>query len=165
MDYPCSSGTACALLDLTKQFVMRLGILVPVLAVAITGNIYSAVTLPMRTVFKGQDRFQQLVVRAKAEDWKSLPIGERTATVGQAMVGTIEPARDRSLPGREELHAKQITHAPESPLQSLDQAQDAVPVACDEERPLPNARRKISGGTEGQQECLEARPLYRQGNR
>jgi hypothetical protein len=84
---------------------------------------------------------------------------------GQAMVGTIEPARDRSLPGREELHAKQITHAPESPLQSLDQAQDAVPVACDEERPLPNARRKISGGTEGQQECLEARPLYRQGNR
>jgi len=88
MDYPCYSGTGCALLDLTKQFVMRLRILVPILAVAITGNIYSAVTLPMRTVFKGQDRFEQLVVRAKAENWKSLPIGERTATVGQAMVGT-----------------------------------------------------------------------------
>src|SRR5438477_12069438 len=88
MDYPCYSGTGCALLDLTKQFVMRLGILVPILAVAITGNIYSAVTLPMRTVFKGQDRFEQLVVRAKAENWKSLPIGERTAAVGQAMVGT-----------------------------------------------------------------------------
>ena len=42
----------------------------------------------MGTVFKGQDRFEQLVVRAKAENWKSLPIGERTATVGQAMVGT-----------------------------------------------------------------------------
>ena len=42
----------------------------------------------MRTVFKGQDRFEQLVVRAKAENWKMLPIGERTAVVGQAMVGT-----------------------------------------------------------------------------
>ena len=42
----------------------------------------------MRTVFKGQDRFEQLIVRAKAENWKTLPIGERTAVVGQAMVGT-----------------------------------------------------------------------------
>ena len=67
---------------------MRLGILVSILVVAITGNTRAAVTLPMRTVFKGQDRFEQLVVRAKAENWKSLPIGERTAAVGQAMVGT-----------------------------------------------------------------------------
>ena len=42
----------------------------------------------MRTVFKGQDRFEQLVLRAKAENWKALPIGQRTAAVGQAMVGT-----------------------------------------------------------------------------
>ena len=81
------SGTACALFNLTKQFVMRLGILILILAVALTGNTRGAVTLPMRTVFKGQDRFEQLVVRAKAENWKSLPIGERTATAGQAMVG------------------------------------------------------------------------------
>ncbi len=39
-------------------------------------------------MFKGEDRFEQLVVHAKAENWRSLPIGERTATVGQAMVGT-----------------------------------------------------------------------------
>ena len=88
MDDPSHSGTACALFDLTKQFVMRVGILVLLLAVAITGNTRAAVTLPMRTVFKGQDRFEQLVVRAKAENWKSLPIGQRTATVGQAMLGT-----------------------------------------------------------------------------
>jgi N-acetylmuramoyl-L-alanine amidase-like protein len=88
MDYPCYSGTACALLDLTKQFVMRLGILVLVLVVAITWNTCAAVALPMSIVFKGQNRFEQLVVRAKAENWKSLAIGERTATVGQAMVGT-----------------------------------------------------------------------------
>jgi Protein of unknown function (DUF1460) len=67
---------------------MRLGILILVLAVAIAGNTRGAVTLPMRTVFKGQDRFEQLVVRAKAEKWSFLPIGERTAAVGQAMVGT-----------------------------------------------------------------------------
>jgi hypothetical protein len=49
----------------------------------------------MSTVFKGQDRFEQLVVRAKAENWKSLPIGERTAAVGRAMVGT--PYRSYTL--------------------------------------------------------------------
>src|SRR6266704_7170784 len=67
---------------------MRLRILILVLAVALTATARGAVTLPMRTVFKGQDRFQQLVVRAKVENWKALPIGERTAAVGQAMVGT-----------------------------------------------------------------------------
>ncbi len=67
---------------------MRLGILISILAVAICATTRGAVTLPMRTVFKGQDRFEQLVVRAKAENWKMLPIGERTAVVGQAMVGT-----------------------------------------------------------------------------
>ena len=49
----------------------------------------------MSTVFRGQDRFEELVLRAKAEDWKSLPIGIRTATVGQAMVGT--PYRSYTL--------------------------------------------------------------------
>src|SRR4051794_21253349 len=67
---------------------MRLRILILVCAAAVIGSTRGAVTLPMRTVFKGQDRFEQLVVRARAENWKSLPIGERTATVGQAMLGT-----------------------------------------------------------------------------
>src|SRR5881392_1879265 len=67
---------------------MRLQILILVSAVALTATTRGTVTLPMRTVFKGQDRFEQLVVSAKAENWKALPIGERTAAVGQAMVGT-----------------------------------------------------------------------------
>jgi hypothetical protein len=67
---------------------MRLGILISVLVIALGESTHGAVTLPMRIVFKGQDRFGQLVVRAKAENWKTLPIGERTAVVGQAMVGT-----------------------------------------------------------------------------
>ena len=44
--------------------------------------------LPFGTVFKGRDRFDRLVQMAREDDWKSLPIGERTATVGRALVGT-----------------------------------------------------------------------------
>jgi len=44
--------------------------------------------LPFGTVFKGQDQFNRLVAKAKAGSWKALPIGERTAAVGQALVGT-----------------------------------------------------------------------------
>src|SRR6266478_889469 len=44
--------------------------------------------LPFSTVFKGQDQFNRLVARAKSGNWQALPIGERTAAVGQALVGT-----------------------------------------------------------------------------
>ena len=44
--------------------------------------------LPFKTVFKGQDQFNRLVSRAKNENWKALPVGERTAAAGQALVGT-----------------------------------------------------------------------------
>ncbi|MGZ4983943.1 MAG: N-acetylmuramoyl-L-alanine amidase-like domain-containing protein [Chthoniobacterales bacterium] len=44
--------------------------------------------LPMSTIFRGQDKFEQLVAEARANNWASLPIGERTATVGRALVGT-----------------------------------------------------------------------------
>ena len=44
--------------------------------------------LPFSTVFKGRDQFDRLVSAAKTGNWKSLPIGERTATVGRALVGT-----------------------------------------------------------------------------
>ena len=44
--------------------------------------------LPFGTVFKGRDKFDQLVSSAREGKWNALPIGERTATVGRAMVGT-----------------------------------------------------------------------------
>src|SRR5437870_12539046 len=44
--------------------------------------------LPFFTVFKGQEQFNRLVAKAKAGNWKGLPIRERTAAVGQALVGT-----------------------------------------------------------------------------
>ncbi len=45
-------------------------------------------SLPFSTVFKGHDQFGRLVSQARAGNWSALPIGERTATVGRAMVGT-----------------------------------------------------------------------------
>jgi hypothetical protein len=44
--------------------------------------------LPFGTVFKGRDRFDSLVAKARQENWIALPIGERTAAVGRALVGT-----------------------------------------------------------------------------
>jgi hypothetical protein len=53
-----------------------------------TTCLASSSGLPFSTVFKGRARFDQLVQEARANNWKSLPIGERTATVGRALVGT-----------------------------------------------------------------------------
>ena len=61
---------------------MGLRLLITILALASAASARAAVTLPMNAVFK-------------AENWKSLPIGERTAVVGQAMVGT--PYRSYTL--------------------------------------------------------------------
>jgi hypothetical protein len=44
--------------------------------------------LPMSVIFKGREKFEQLVKRAKRENWAALPIGERTAAVGRALLGT-----------------------------------------------------------------------------
>jgi hypothetical protein len=53
-----------------------------------SGAVASESRLPFGTVFKGQDQFNRLVAKAKSGNWKALPIGERTAAVGQALVGT-----------------------------------------------------------------------------
>ena len=42
----------------------------------------------MSTVFKGRDTFDRLVARAERENWRALPIGERTVRVGLALAGT-----------------------------------------------------------------------------
>src|SRR3984893_18558864 len=59
-----------------------------ILLLFISATAMAESRLPFKTVFKGGDRFDKLVAQAKAENWKTLPIGERTATVGQALVGT-----------------------------------------------------------------------------
>lgn len=63
---------------------------------------------------------------------------------GQAVVGVVEASIDGELSElKEQPHAKQIAHAPESALPCPDAVGDALPVACDDERPLPNARGKL----------------------
>jgi hypothetical protein len=48
------------------------------------GGVY----LPNATVFKGDSEFEELVQKAQSENWRSLPLGRRTAAVGVALLGT-----------------------------------------------------------------------------
>jgi hypothetical protein len=48
----------------------------------------NAASLPFSTVFKGSDKFERIVARAKEGNWAALPLGERTVTIGKEMVGT-----------------------------------------------------------------------------
>ncbi len=44
--------------------------------------------LPLPVVFKGKEKFDRLVSLAVRENWRALPIGERSARVGKALLGT-----------------------------------------------------------------------------
>ena len=70
---------------------------------------------------------------------------------GQAMVGVVESAEGGGRSGsQEQSHAKQITHTPESPLWGADPQWETVPLTGNAEQPLPDARRKLPGGAEGE---------------
>ncbi len=71
---------------------MRMKILAFLLALSISAQAASIPEfqqrLPMEVVFKGGEKFQRLVKQAQRENWAALPIGERTARVGKALLGT-----------------------------------------------------------------------------
>jgi hypothetical protein len=75
---------------------------------------------------------------------------------GQAVVGMVAtPAGQRPGGGdreesEEQPHAKQIAHAPEPALPSPDAGRDALPIARDVERALPDARRQGTGRAQEQ---------------
>jgi hypothetical protein len=50
--------------------------------------VANADSLPFSTVFKGRDKFDAIVAKAKAGNWAALPLGERTVTVGKELIGT-----------------------------------------------------------------------------
>lgn len=50
-----------------------------------SGNQYRG--LPWNTVFVGEDKFQSLCAQAQRGQWAQLPIGQRTCTVGRALLG------------------------------------------------------------------------------
>jgi Protein of unknown function (DUF1460) len=47
----------------------------------------SAPRLPLETVFKGESKFHAVVAKAERENWRRLPIGERTVLVARELVG------------------------------------------------------------------------------
>lgn len=69
---------------------------------------------------------------------------------GQAVVGLVEtPGGGDRAKLEEQPHAKKIAHAPEPALRRPDADRDAVPIARDGERPMPDARRNLARRTEG----------------
>ncbi len=44
--------------------------------------------LPLSRVFQGESKFQAIVAKAERENWRNLPLGERTVRVAREMVGT-----------------------------------------------------------------------------
>jgi hypothetical protein len=70
---------------------------------------------------------------------------------GQAIVGNIETQGGGSSTRSEGLpHAKQIAHAPGTPLPSPDTTRDGMSVASDVERSVPDARRDVTRPPEGE---------------
>jgi hypothetical protein len=55
---------------------------------AIALSAAGASQLPLGTTFKGAAKFQRLLTQAQQENWRALPLGERTARVGIALLGT-----------------------------------------------------------------------------
>lgn len=48
----------------------------------------SPLRLPLHTVFQGEAKFRAVVAKAERENWRALPIGERTMRVARELVGT-----------------------------------------------------------------------------
>jgi hypothetical protein len=48
----------------------------------------SAPRLPMKTVFKGESKFYAIIAKAERENWRALPLPQRTIRVAREMVGT-----------------------------------------------------------------------------
>ncbi len=71
---------------------------------------------------------------------------------GQAIVGAVESPRGGGSAAKNEdqPHAEQISHAPQPAMPRADAEREPVPIAGDEERAMPDARRKINRSAEGQ---------------
>ena len=69
---------------------------------------------------------------------------------GQAVVGAVAtPGGGERAKPEEQPHAKQIAHAPEPAMRIADTEREPLQIACDAERPMPDARWTIARGAEG----------------
>lgn len=48
----------------------------------------SPLRLPLSTVFQGETKFQAIMAKAERENWRALPIGDRTIRAAREMLGT-----------------------------------------------------------------------------
>ena len=48
----------------------------------------SSLRLPLATVFQGESKFNAIVAKAGRENWRNLPLGERTIRIARELVGT-----------------------------------------------------------------------------
>ena len=85
---------------------MRSFLCVLSLAVSVT---LQASSLPESVVFVGPTKYQALVNRGLSENWKQLPVGERTTRVGLALVGT--PYRNYTLELDDRIEAPSVNMA------------------------------------------------------
>lgn len=75
---------------------------------------------------------------------------------GQAVVGMVEtPGGGDRAKSEDQLHARQITHAPQPTVRSPNPERERVPVSSDAEWPLPDARRKITGAPKGNKNAFK----------
>ena len=44
--------------------------------------------MPLATVFHGETKFQAIIAKAERENWRNLPLGERTVRIARELVGT-----------------------------------------------------------------------------
>jgi len=68
---------------------------------------------------------------------------------GQAVVGIVDTPGGGKQKSVDQPHAKQIAHAPQPPMWSEDAERESLPLTGNEERTVPNARRKVAGPSEG----------------
>ena len=72
-----------------------------------------------------------------------------TVNADQAIVGNVEHQRGGGPPSKLKEQPHAITHAPGITMPSADKAWQPVPVARDEERTVPDARRNVTGRPKG----------------
>jgi hypothetical protein len=68
---------------------------------------------------------------------------------GQAVVGTVEAPGGGDRKSEDKLHAKQLAYAPSAEMPGADTSREPLPITRNAERPLPDARRTVAGGSKG----------------
>ena len=84
----CAPTLDCAEISDSVLALMRSWKIIAALFLICSTAVAFESRLPFKTIFKGEPQFNRLMSLAKEHNWKELPIGQRTAAVGQALIGT-----------------------------------------------------------------------------